>query len=449
MSPTDVPSISLQPIDSGRGDPASIQYKLGGDAMPMSFELDPPTSVGRPHISPRQPIASSRIRSACKEFKPVDSRNRVSVSQGEWGASEVRSAWSSLIARSSDAGVLEKSPEFLDHLLSTDDPSRFHLATVRDAAGSILGVVPLRVMRSSLTFEVSARVLARGWSRELRILGSIPLLPADPVVHDALFTALDRGFEDCQAIAMHGVPTASFLWHHVHASRYLRERFLTYAMYGVRDCHVIPLPEAIDDYWTKFSAKRRYNLRRQARMLREHFGGRLALRRFDSPQQVGDLIDVIGRTAECHGLSQWNTQSFRLDRREVESLADRGLLLIYVLMGAGRPCAALVGRKYQGVYYLEQIPRDRGLDRFSPGATAVQLAIEDLIRHTPIRKIDMGFGTPAYRHCSTNATELRASLFLLRRTLANRLLRRSHVTFNFLVDRSKELLRKPASHCAL
>jgi Acetyltransferase (GNAT) domain len=384
------------------------------------------------------------MSSIFKAIGPVGLRNAVSVSQGEWDSWEVRYAWSNLVARSPDIALVEKSPEYFDHLLSTHDPSRFHLATVRDAAGSILGVVPLRVMRSSLRFEVSGRVLARSRSNELRILGSTPLLPADPLVHDSLFAALDRGFEDCQAIAMYGVPTDSFLWQHVRESRYVRERFLTYAMLGERDCHVIPLPETVDDYWAKFSGKRRYNLRRQARLLREHFGGRLALRRFDSPDQVDDLIDLIDRTRACDGLSQWSKQAFRVDRRQIESLAERGLLLVYLLIGAGRPCAALVGLKYHGVYYLEQIPRDRSLDRFSPGSTAVQLAIEDLIRHTPIRRMDLGDGTPAYRHGSTNVTEPRVSVLLLRRTLANRLVRRSHVIFNFVVDFSKACMKKSA-----
>jgi hypothetical protein len=215
-------------------------------------------------------------------------------------------------------------------------------------------------------------------------------------------------------------------------------------MHGVRGCHVIPLPATVDAYWAKFGAKRRYNLRRQARIFRDHFGGRLELRRFDSPHQIGELIDLMTPTGTFDGLRSWNGKDVTTDRRQTESLADRGLLLIYLLIGAGRPCAALMGLKYRGVYYVDAIPRDRGLDRFSPGVTAVQLAIEDLIRHTSIRKIDMGYGTPAYRHSSTNVTEPRASLLLLRRTLANRLLRRTHATFNSLLDLSRACLGRSA-----
>jgi CelD/BcsL family acetyltransferase involved in cellulose biosynthesis len=349
-----------------------------------------------------------------------------------------------LVAKSSDTELVLRSPEFLDHLLGTHEPSGFHLATIRDADGSILGVVPLRVARSCLAFDVAGHVLAGSRSNQVQILGSVPLQPADPLLHDSLFAALDVGFEDCQAIAMSGVPTASFLWHHVHQSRYLKERFLPYAMHGVRECHFIPLPATAGAYWAKFSAKRRYNFKRQTRMLRDRFGGRLELRRFDSPHQIGDLIDLMTPTVKFAGLRSWNGKAVTIDRREAESLADRGLLLIYLVIGAGRPCAALMGLKYQGVYYVDEIPRDHSLDRFSPGATAVQLAIEDLIQHTSIRKIDMGSGTPAYRHSSTNVTEPRASLLLLRRTLANRLLARTHAMFNSLLDVGRACIERSA-----
>ena len=317
----------------------------------------------------------------------------IHLSRDNWDSPEVRYAWARLIAGCSDAKMLGKCPELIDHLRSTHDPSQFYLAMVRDTVGSIVGLVPLRVTRSGLRFEISGHVLAESRSRAVRILGSVPLLPADPVPHDLLFATLDQAFAGCQVIAMPSVPTDSFLWHHVHESEFLKAKFLRYAMHGVRGCHIIPLPATVESYLAKFSAKRRYNLKRQARILRDHFGGRLELRRFDSPHQIGDLVNLITPTGEFAGLQRWGeSKALTIDRREAESLAARGLILIYLLIGAGRPCAALTGLKYQGVYHLDGMPRDRSLDRFSPGSTAIHLAIEDLIRNTSIRRVDMGFG---------------------------------------------------------
>jgi len=369
----------------------------------------------------------------------------VHLSRNNWDSPEIRHAWARLIAEGSDADLLRKCPEFIDHLRSTQDPSQFYLAMVRDAVGSIVGLVPLHVACSGVRFDISGHVLAESRSRAVRILGSVPLLPADPVPHDLLFATLIQGFADCQAIAMPSVPTDSFLWHHVRESQFLKGKFLPYVMSGVRKCHIIPLPATVESYLAKFGAKRRYNLKRQRRILRDHFGGRLELRRFDSPHQVGDLVNLITPTGEFAGLRGWvESKAWTIDRREAESLAARGLILIYLLIGAGRPFAALRGLKYQGVYHLNGILRDRSLDRFSPGSTAIHLAIEDLIRSTSIRRIDLGFGSPAYPNSSTNVTEPRASLLLFRRTLANRLLRVTHATFESLIDLGKTCIRTPS-----
>ncbi len=149
----------------------------------------------------------------------------ICLSRDNWDSPEVRSAWTRLIASASDAERLGNSPEFLDHLRRINDPSRFYLATVRDAAGTICGVVPLCTAPSGLKIEVSGRVLAESRTRAVRILGSVPLLPADGVAHDLLFATLYQEFSGCQAISMASVPTSSFLWNYVRESKFLEWEF--------------------------------------------------------------------------------------------------------------------------------------------------------------------------------------------------------------------------------
>jgi hypothetical protein len=348
-----------------------------------------------------------------------------------------------MIAGTSNAELMGQCPEFIDHLRSTQVPSRFCLALVRDSGGSIRSVVPLVSARWGLKFGISGRTLAEPRLSALRIPGSVPQLPPDPDLHDQLFAAFDQGFADCQVIAMPSVPTDSFLWHYIRNSQFLKGRFVPYVLHGVRPCHVIPLPETVDGYLAKFKAKKRYNLKRQVRMLRRHFGGRLELRRIDSPREVRELFKWITPPGGLAGLTRWGeTKGMTIDRREVESLATHGLLLMYLMIGSGRPCAAIVGVQYGGVYYVDSIPRDFSLDRFSPGSTTLHLVIEDLIRHTSIRRIDLGFGSPAYSHCSTNIIEPRASLLLFRRTLGNQLLRLTHGMFDSLIDFGKSCLAR-------
>ena len=357
------------------------------------------------------------------------------VSQDDWESQEIHSAWARLIKECSDVGQLGKCPDFVGHLRSTHDPSQFHLITIRERAGSIIGIVPVRVMRSGLQLSVAGRALTESRSRTVSILGSLPLLPPDSALHDRLFAALDKAFPSCDAIAMHSVPTESFLWHHLRQSRWTQSRFIRYPIEGVRGCHTIPLPPTLQAYHSKLSSKRRYNLRRQARLLQASCGGQLELRRFDSLHQVDDLVHIINGTREFAGLHSWGQSvPLTINRAEVESLASRGLLLMYVLIANRRPCAALTGLQYRGVYYLDATPRDRSLDRFSPGSTAFHLAIEDLIRNTSIREIDLGFGEPAHSHLSTNIVEPRVSLLLMRKTLPNRFRWATHALFRSLIN---------------
>jgi hypothetical protein len=64
---------------------------------------------------------------------------------------------------------------------------------------------------------------------------------------------------------------------------------------------------------------------------------------------------------------------------------------------------------------------DPAFNRFSPGPTLLHLLVADLIRRRSMDPIDLGFGEPAYQHSSTNVTESRAMVFLLRRSVANQM----------------------------
>jgi len=88
------------------------------------------------------------------------------------------------------------------------------------------------------------------------------------------------------------VPTDSFLWDYLRRSPVLRERFLWHAPAGVRPFHALELPDSYDKYLDRFGKKKRYNLKRQVRLLREHGGG-LTLERVEAPEQTADFADAV------------------------------------------------------------------------------------------------------------------------------------------------------------
>src|SRR6185312_1236268 len=170
------------------------------------------------------------------------------LAQDCWDSPEIGEAWLGLIGGRRDEDVLGKSPELVDHMRTIFDPAQFHLSTVYDGNGAIQGVVPLRVMPSGLRIDIRGRVLWQSRSRVVNILGSLPLLPADPVPHDLLFDALDREFAACEGISLPSVPTESFLWQYIRDSEFLRRKFTPYLVHGVRGCHTIPLPSTVEEY---------------------------------------------------------------------------------------------------------------------------------------------------------------------------------------------------------
>jgi Acetyltransferase (GNAT) domain len=211
-------------------------------------------------------------------------------------------------------------------------------------------------------------------------------------------------------------------------------------------CHTIPLPASWAEYDRRVSAKKRYNLKRQERLLRQHGNGSLELRCIRSRDEVRALVEDIQAIGGQSGPARPRRliRSFAtptVDESTLCSLADHGLLLCYVLRCGGRPCAAALGSIHGQRYCLESIPRDRRFDRFSPGATLLHLLIGNLIRQWSVRLIDLGFGEPSYKHASTNVTEPRGSVFLLRRAFSNRVRRWVHASFKGLVAQLKGVVR--------
>jgi CelD/BcsL family acetyltransferase involved in cellulose biosynthesis len=282
-------------------------------------------------------------------------------------------------------------------------------------------------------------VLGETGSRGVHILGGLPSLPSGPTMYDLLFATLSRSFPDCGIIGMNSISTESPLWQYLENSRSVRELFDVHVPDGIQLCHTVPLPPSFQEYIGRFSAKKRYNLMRQMRQLREHGEGDLELRRIEFRHQIPDFVKEMRALEE----SAWPPGCRRpfyapvVDGTEFARLADRGLLLCHVLFCGGRPCASSFGMVYERRHYLHSFLRDRNLDRFSPGTTLFHLVVEDLIRRGSVDLIDLGFGEPHYTHSSTNVTEPRATVWLLRKTVANRMRRWGHAVFRSTLARLK------------
>ena len=142
-----------------------------------------------------------------------------------------------------------------------------------------------------LRYDISGYVLADTGSRGVCILGGLPLIPSRPIVYDHFFEALSKDFPEFGMFTMKSLSVKHPFWEYIHHSRTLRELFDIYLPDGIRQCHSISLPATVEEYLGRFKTKKRYNLKRQERLLRAHGGGQLELRRVEYPDQIDAFVD--------------------------------------------------------------------------------------------------------------------------------------------------------------
>jgi hypothetical protein len=360
-----------------------------------------------------------------------------------WHAEEVRDCWARLVRQSNDINLLYKTPDWFDHLHQESCSPHLVLAVARDEAGELVGVAPLRLASFPLGFHVSGKTLGTFSLLKLWMLGGAPLIPEEANAYDGLFETLHVAFPECQAVGLGGIPERGWMWRHVHTSPVVRERFLPYVVDGVRSVHTLPLPRTFDDYLAQLSRKRRYNLKREVRVLRDHGGGSLRLGRIDSKGGTAEFLDAIeavgSERSYVPGVFAWPQDRTRAQRKLADA-ASRGLLRSYVLHSGSEPVACMAGYQYEDIYYVSFILHQRGLARLSPGTVLLHLAIEDLIQHRPAGLINFGFGDPVYRFNSTQVSLRYGNVVLFRNTVGNRLRRWVHAGFQGAITSAKRVL---------
>src|SRR5262249_33683887 len=218
-----------------------------------------------------------------------------------WRSPDIRQTWAALLAEDEDVNNSYRSAEWFEHWHATAPPGEVRLAVARDGPGRPVGLSPLRVCRRRLPFQAAGSKLLEFSFPGVFLSRNGPLLPPDARHYDSLFAALSEAVPGCQAVTIDRVREGGFLWRYLHAPGPLRRAWLLYLDGGVRTLHTMPLPGSFPDYLGKFRAKKRYNLKRQVRMLRDHGGGDLELVRIDRADQVRRFAEAAAALAANAG----------------------------------------------------------------------------------------------------------------------------------------------------
>jgi hypothetical protein len=343
-------------------------------------------------------------------------------------AAPFRTAWDSLLKEHSPATLFFQSPRYFDHLADTLGREKIALAAVEDRQGAIVGIIPLRIAKTTLDLRIRNWYFGKLSFSSVAILGGRTLSPRSSDMYESLFQQLAGSFASCSVIHMYGLPTSSTLWSFLQDSPYIGRDFIVYVPYGARACHTTELPERFDEYLGEFKHKKRYNLKRQVRQLREYSGGTLELRRIESPADVVHFQNAAMRLTK---VAPDGHDSSALSHADMVDLARKGLLLSYVLTSKRGAHALAFGTRFMDTLLVSRFAHAKEIEHLSPGTVLQTLMIEDLIRGRLANRIDYGFGEPRYR--LTNKTDERVDVLLMRKTVSNVAKLSIHAAFEKIV----------------
>jgi CelD/BcsL family acetyltransferase involved in cellulose biosynthesis len=293
------------------------------------------------------------------------------------------------------------------------DPNRHVFATpewnrlwwTRFGAGQQEGLVltfcdPDPVALAALTIDRTER------GRRIRFLGGDdltdyqgPLISAEryrPAVAEAFITFLTTEYEEWDYLEAKGMPVP------FHFSEWLVEAADRMGLKFELELHeltaVLMLPPTWADYLAGLGKKKRHELERKSRRFDREAAG-ATLRTSDDESVQADIEAFI----RLHKTSAGEKGEFMLPAREeffreiAHTLQPLGLLSLDFLELDGRPIAATISFRYDGVFYLYNSAYDLGLRPITPGLILVARLIERSINEGD-RRFDFLRGLERYKY---------------------------------------------------
>jgi CelD/BcsL family acetyltransferase involved in cellulose biosynthesis len=338
---------------------------------------------------------------------------------------QLRCEWERLGQTSDNLYRLYQMPQWWDHLNATGQGDGLSLAVVRDGTQAAAGIAPLQT--SSLAFDLNLFPGLRYQRRltVINVLGGLPLFPDHNAVFEHFFQSLRTAFPACDGVYLKHVPNDSYLWRYLDKAGWKLPGWLVHCDGRDRLFHSIRCPATFEEYLQKFTAKKRYNFKRQIRLMCEFGKGDFAVRRIADGEQVNEFVQSALRISEHSWKRQIDRTTAleqRIDAGILRDLAGRTLLRSYLLTCSGKPAAYVIGYQDGGVFHYSDIGFDEEFAQFSPGSVLLYLLLEDLYSHCPPQFVNFGIGDSDYKHLFGNSHIPDVSVLLLRKTARHQLL---------------------------
>jgi hypothetical protein len=353
---------------------------------------------------------------------------------------EEREFWNISLHQSENTNLVFQTPRYVEFLEETIDTNSPKIAVIRNNAnGLCVGISPIVRSRIYIRFYARSSDVIRVPLDSIIVLGGEPSLLDDDEVFSLFFELIRSKYPSCQSISMNLVSIDSALWRYISRSSLIKKNFYVYVMNGFSDCHMVRVPQTLEDYHAILSKKKRYNLARQERLLETAMGGKLILNRIEKQEDIGLLVSAINKFTES------KTDDSILSIDEYYAACRKGILLCYTMTINSTIIGLAIGTKSDTTYLLHRFFYIKSLRKYSIGTTLWQKVYVDLIENQDFCLVDMGYGSPSARYASTNLIKTRGHVLLLRKCLSNLILVKLHVLFNNI----KGYVKKRKTHASL
>jgi hypothetical protein len=361
----------------------------------------------------------------------------------EWDDIALRSRWQELLRAAEQANAVYASPVWFDHLRRVMAEDDLRLFVAKDG-GKVVGIIPVRLGREELQYDVASRALLRRRLKVAEVLGSEPLVPPNWDLYARLCEMLLDTRFGCDAVYLDTTPIESDF------RRFADEAasslgLLAYSPYGPRPWHLVRFPASENEYLAQLKGKIRYELKRRTKKLSEHCGGQLEFMRAEDESHVEAFVQGATRVSQNswqHEIIGTRITDSPEQRERLLSLAERGLLRSYLLSCGGRPCAFVFGYQHEQTYHYAEIGYDREFMHFSPGMVLFHLLVHDLFTHRPPSLLNFGRGDADYKVRFGNVQREDVSIIIFRKNLLSSSLVASHSLFRSTVRRLRTVVGK-------
>jgi hypothetical protein len=336
-------------------------------------------------------------------------------------------AWDQQVQTAWNLYAMYHSREWLSG--TTNGKSAIALIQRDQSSDNSPGIAPLSFATIPLRFQV--RGLRFDFNFDcVELLGGQSLGAVSHEYYVALVDAIWRQYPEVQGIYFKSVPDDSPLWRILTEHDWRLGQTVAYRPEGDRAFHYLALPSSFEGYLGEFRKKRRYNLKRQLRVLSEAFPGSLAVRCVMEPSGLAFLDQSVRQVAAKSWKSKPESAAeIKELPGNLAEIAKRGLLRSYVMTVDHQPCAYIVGYQFNGIFHYADIGYDEDLAEYSPGNVLLLMVIKDLIETSDAKFVNFGITDAEYKRVFGNRHIHDASLLLLRPGLVNDTKRRLHMGF--------------------